>query len=116
MMTALVIAVCGVIGGQSARAKEMVAVRVSPTISVAPATVRVVVTVEPDSQNRQLELVADSGEFYTSSTVQLDGSRAPRLQWFTLKELPAGSYEVSANVIQSNGDKRRATAEYMVLD
>jgi hypothetical protein len=94
----------------------MVAVRVSPNFSMAPATIRVVVTVEPDADNRELELVADSGVFYTSSTVQLDGGKAPRLQSFVLKELPAGNYEVSARVLQKNGDKRRASAEYLVME
>jgi hypothetical protein len=76
----------------------------------------VTVTVEPDANNRELELVADSGLFYTSSTVQLYGNEAPRLQQFTLKELPAGTYEVSARVVQRNGDTREATTEYIVME
>jgi hypothetical protein len=113
---AVVVAVLAVLASAPTKAKEMVAVRVSPNVSMAPATVRVVVTVEPDADNRQLELVADSGVFYTSSTVQLDGSKAPRLQSFVLKELPAGTYEVSARVIQKNGDRHLASAEYMVME
>jgi hypothetical protein len=113
---AVVVAACAVLGSASATAREMVAVRVTPNLSIAPATVRVVVTVEPDADNRELELVADSGLFYTSSTVQLDGSKAPRLQWFVLTELPSGAYEVSARVVQKNGGTRRATTSYTVLD
>ncbi len=113
---AVVVAALAVLAGAPAKAKDMVAVRVSPNIAIAPATVRVVVTVEPEADNRELELVADSGVFYTSSTVQLDGSKAPRLQSFVFKELPAGTYEVFARVVQKNGDRRQATAEYMVMD
>ena len=113
---AVVVAALAVLAGAPAKAKDMVSVRVSPNIAMAPATVRVVVTVEPDADNRELELVADSGVFYTSSTVQLDGSKAPRLQSFVLKELPAGTYEVSAVVVQKNGDGRKAVAEYVILD
>lgn len=112
---AVVLAACAVVGSASTTARELVTVRVSPNISVAPATVRVVVTVEPADDNRELELIADSGVFYTSSTVQLDGSKAPRMQSFVLKELPAGTYELSVNVVQKNGDKRQATAGYMVM-
>ncbi len=112
---ALVIFACGVLASAATSAKEMVGVRVTPNVSMAPATVRVVVTVEPDANNRELELVADSGVFYTSSTVQLEGSKAPRLQWFVFKELPAGTYEVTARVLQKNGDSRQAAAEYMVM-
>lgn len=113
---AVVVAALSVLAGAPAKAKDMVTIRVSPNISMAPATVRVVVTVEPDANNRELELVADSGVFYTSSTVQLDGSKAPRLQSFVLKELPGGTYEVAARVVQKNGDKREAATEYMVME
>jgi hypothetical protein len=116
VMAALVMVACVALEGTSPRAKEMVALRVTPTVSMAPATIRVVVTVEPDNDNRRLELVADSGLFYTSSTVQLDGSKAARLQSFILKELPGGTYEVSASVVQKNGDTRKATGEYMVIE
>jgi hypothetical protein len=61
-------------------------------------------------------LEADSGEFFTSSTVQLDGDKAPRLQSFFLKELPAGAYEVFARVLQKDGSSHKATAEYTVLE
>jgi hypothetical protein len=114
--TALVILACAVLGSAATSARDTVAIRVSPNISVAPATVRVVVTVEPDDNNRQLEVEADSGMFFTSSTIQLDGSKASRLQSFILKELPAGTYEVAARVMQKNGDTRRARTEYMVMD
>jgi hypothetical protein len=111
----LVIVACASLGSAATAAKVEVAVRVTPSVSVAPATVRVVVTIEPDADNRQLELVADSGSFYTSSTVQLEGGDAPRLQTFEFKEMPAGNYEVSARVLQKNGQTREATADYTVL-
>lgn len=91
-------------------------IRVSPNISLAPATVRVVVTVEPDANNRELVVEADSGVFFTSSTVQLDGEKSARTQSFILKELPAGSYNVAARVISRNGNSRTASSEYMVME
>lgn len=83
---------------------------------MAPATVRVVVTVEPHADNRELVVEADSGSFFTSSTVELDGERAARIQAFTLKELPAGDYSVAARVVQKDGSRQKASAEYMVLE
>ena len=115
MKTPLVIAACLLLGGAVSPAKELVSVRVSPNVSVAPATIRVIVTVEPDANNRQLLVQADSGEFYTSSTIQLDGSSAPRLQLLEFKELPAGTYAVEARVFTRNGDQHKATAEYMIM-
>ncbi len=116
MRTLLVLVACAALGGAATTsARDMVAVRVSPNISMAPATVRVVVTVEPDPENRELIVEADSGDFYTSSAVELDGSKAPRLQAFVLKELPAGQYDVAAWVVRRNGDAQKATTNYMVL-
>jgi hypothetical protein len=113
--TALVLIAC-VVFGSLATARESVSIRVSPNVSLAPATVRVVVTVEPEATNRQLVLEADSGLFFTSSTVQLDGTNAPRLQSFVFKELPAGNYEIAARVIRNNGNNAKALTEYMVME
>lgn len=117
MKIALVVVACVVLtGGASAGARQAVGLRVSPNISLAPATVRVVVTVEPDAKNKELMLEADSGQFYTSSLAQLDGDKAPRLQSFIFKELPAGTYEITARVVQRDGNIQKATGEYMVLE
>lgn len=117
MRTALVIAACVVLtGAVTTNAREAVGLRVSPNISMAPATVRVLVTVEPDANNKELVLEADSGSFYTSSVVQLDGDKSSRSQTFLFKELPAGTYEVTARVVQRNGDVHKASGEYMVLE
>jgi hypothetical protein len=113
---ALAMAACLLLSGVATSARDAVSVSVSPNVSMAPATIRVVVTVEPDAQNRELVIEADSGEYFTSSTVQLDGDKSARLQSFYLKELPAGSYEVAARVYHSDGSSHKATAEYMVLE
>ncbi|RPJ58573.1 MAG: hypothetical protein EHM24_28600 [Acidobacteria bacterium] len=117
MRTVLVVVLaCLILTGAATNARDTVGLRVNPSISLAPATVRVVVTVEPDSKNRELVLEADSGLFFTSSTVQLDGDKAPRTQSFVLKELPAGIYRIAAQVVQRDGNRRLASSEYTVLE
>lgn len=116
MRSVLTVLACLVLTGVVTNARDSVAVRVTPSVSMAPATIRVVVTVEPDANNRELVVQADSGLFFTSSTVQLDGDKASRLQSFVLKELPAGSYTINAQVVQRNGSSRQATSEYLVLE
>lgn len=117
MRTALVVLACLILtGAATTNARDSVGVRVTPSISMAPATIRVYVTVEPDANNRELVVQADSGLFFTSSTVQLDGDKAPRLQSFVLKELPAGNYTIAAQVVQRDGRSRQASSEYMVLE
>ena len=97
-----------------AAATAPVTVQVTPNVSMAPATVRVVVTVEPDDRNRGLVLEADSQEFYSSSQVTLEGDRSSRVQRFTLKNLPPGTYEIRATIQRNDGDTQVANAQYLV--
>jgi len=80
-------------------ASDKVSITASPTMSFAPATLVIKTRVEPDPENREMDVVADSGEFHRSSAVQLDGVRAPRTSTFEFRSLPPGDYEVTAMVI-----------------
>ena len=97
----LAVAATTVVGG-----KESVSIRVSPTISFAPADLIVRTRIEPDANNRAMEIVADSEDFYRSSAIQLEGDRAPKTIRFEFRSLPPGEYEVSAVLIGADGEHR----------
>jgi hypothetical protein len=82
--------------GSDARGRLEMAV--SPSFAFAPANLVVRTTVEADQNNRAIEIVADSGEFYRSSEIQLDGDRAPRTSVFEFRDLPRGTYRVHATL------------------
>jgi hypothetical protein len=88
-------------------------IEVSPRISSAPAAVRIRSYVTPDSANRALQVVADSGGFYRSSMVPLDGANAALITETIFKELPGGEYQVSVALVATDGrravDKREVT-------
>ena len=90
-------------------AKEPLSIRVSPAFSFAPANLVIRTSVEPDAQNRSMEVIADSAEFYRSSTIALDGDRAPKTTMVEFRSLPPGDYEVTARLIGVDG-RRRAIA------
>ena len=97
-------------------AGDAVSVRVNPTVSVAPTVLAIRVNVAPQSENRALEIVVDSDDFYRLSRVELDGDRAPLVNTLTIASVPAGDYEVTATLIGSDGkrgSKARAHAEVM---
>jgi hypothetical protein len=75
----------------------------SPALTKAPAVVTVRVLIEPNPENRSLEIVADSRDYYTSSSASLDGAHAPRLKVLELKDLPTGLYEVTCTLRGVNG-------------
>ena len=97
-----------------AAAPPPVSVQVNPNVAMAPATVRVIVTVEPDERNRGLLVEADSLNFYSSSEVMLEGNESSRVRRFEFKNLPPGEYEVRATVERNDGRRQVANAQYVV--
>jgi hypothetical protein len=90
-------------------AKEPVSIRVSPAFSFAPANLVIRASVEPDTQNRSIEVIADSDEFYRSSMIQLEGDRAPKTMSFEFRSLPPGDYKLTATVNGPAGQRRAVT-------
>lgn len=94
-------------------AVERLKLNVSPSVAFAPANLVVRTSIEPDAQNRAVEVQAESSAFYRSSEIELDGDRAPRTNTFELRNLPPGVYEVSATLM-GPGEAIRATAHQEV--
>jgi hypothetical protein len=80
--------------------------RVSPAVARAPALLTVRVNVEAAAENRMLQVVAESPDFYRSSEVQIDGLNNPGLNVFEFRDLPTGTYRVTGVLMGVHG--RRA--------
>jgi uncharacterized protein (DUF2141 family) len=98
-----------------ANATEKLSLRVTPNVSSAPGNVIVKAIVTPDSGNRWLRIEADSGAFYRSSAIQLDGDKAPAITEFRLSNLPSGEYAVSAVLQSSHGEEVTVRRTVIVL-
>jgi hypothetical protein len=92
-----------IFGSGALGANQRLAIKVSPSVAFAPANLVVRTTVEPDPQNRSIEIVAESPEFYRSSEIQLDGEHAPRTTMFQFRSLPSGEYMVRATLKGQGG-------------
>jgi hypothetical protein len=88
---------------------------VSPAQAFAPANLTIQLHVEPYAGNRSLEVVADSGDYYRSSRVQLDGADAPRTISVEIRNLPSGDYEVRGALIDSAGRTRSAVSRAVII-
>ena len=86
-------------------ASEPIRVRVVPAFALNPADVSVETVIEPDIKNRGVEVTVDSPNFFATSTVSLEGDRAPRVRTTHFRQLPAGNYEVSATLVQESGSR-----------
>jgi hypothetical protein len=89
--------------------------RVTPNVSSAPSTVIVKATVATDQANRWLTIEADSGTFYRSSSIQLDGDKAPTVTEIRLSNLPSGEYAVSAVLRNNLGEETTVRRTVLVL-
>jgi hypothetical protein len=105
--------VVGVLGlpGRGLGAGERLTMVVTPARSIAPATIRVRVRVEPAASNRVLNVVADSGDYYRSSEIQLDGERTPRTLVVQFPSLPGGDYVVHSTLLDENGRRSASATE-----
>jgi hypothetical protein len=87
-------------------AREPMTIKVSPAVSFAPANLVVRATIEADAENRSVEIIAESEDFYRSSEIQLNGDSGPRTNQFEFRSLPRGTYEVKAILYGSTGEPR----------
>jgi hypothetical protein len=90
----------------SASGGEQLKLAVSPSYSFAPSNLRIRVRVVPNAENRALAVVAESGDLYRSSEIQLEGDHAPATTTFEFRGLPSGDYEILAALVDSAGRRR----------
>ena len=96
-------------------ANEPLSMAVSPVQSFAPTNLTIRLHVEPDPVNRALEVVAESGAYYRSSSIQLDGVEAPRAISFEFRNVPGGDYDVRGSLITSAGKEQAAVHQHVIV-
>ena len=99
----LVVATVVLYAASGSAADGRLRIEVSPRISQAPAQVRIRAIVTPSAENRGLRVVADSGEFFRSSYLPLEGADAAPITDTSFKNLPGGEYEVTVTLVDSQG-------------
>jgi hypothetical protein len=95
-------------------AKEIIEIRMRGHFYAAPATVSVVIAVEPGERNRALLVEADGEDYYRASEIELDGEKEKRLHSIEFRSLPAGEYVLRAQVRSKTGIIGKAEAELVV--
>jgi hypothetical protein len=101
-------------GAVPGHAREVVEIVLHGRYFTEPATVRFMVAVQPDAENRTLRIEADSIDMFRASEVTLNGADEKRLHSFTFKGLPAGDYTLRAQVLSSHDVRGTATNEVVV--
>lgn len=108
LLTAVFFAAAPINGNESLK------MSVSPAQSLAPAYLRVRVTVEPNAVNRTIAVVAESDDYFRSSEVPLEGDQGPRTVFFEFRDVPSGDYQIRGIVGDAQGHEV-ATAKQSVF-
>jgi hypothetical protein len=95
-------------------ARDVVEIRLNGRYFIEPATVRILVAVEPDADNRALLIEADGEQMYRSSELTLSGADEKRLHSVEFRNLPAGYYTLRAQVRSSSDIRGMASQELFV--
>jgi hypothetical protein len=102
-------------GAPGLTANNKISLRVTPTVSREPAFVNVIAQIERNPANRSLQVTAESAEFFRSSTINLEGEQAPRVTEISFKSLPGGEYNISAVLVDAQGNKSIARSSVLVV-
>jgi hypothetical protein len=107
-------AILALSGATRGDARDVVEIRLHGRYFVEPATVRILVAVEPDAENRALLIEADGDQLYRSSELALTGATDKRLHSIEFRNLPAGAYTLRAQV-KSSHDIRGSASQDLVV-
>ena len=107
--------ICGVLAlvALPVDAGDQLKIAVSPAQSFAPALLRVRVRIGKSVDNRSLEVIADSGGFYRSSEIQLEGDRSPATIDLELPGVPEGDYRV-VGILKNRAGRERSMVSQAV--
>ena len=100
--------------GSVGSAKDNVEIRLTGRFFAEPATVQLVVAVEPNAENRTLRVEADGDNMFCATEIQLAGAREQRLHTVSFKNLSAGGYTLRAQVLSTSNVRSQAEQEIMV--
>ena len=107
-------AILALSGATRGDARDVVEIRLHGRYFIEPATVRILIAVEPDAENRALLIEADGDQLYRSSELALTGATDKRLHSIEFRNLPAGAYTLRAQVKSSHDIRGSASQDLIV--
>jgi hypothetical protein len=102
VIAAIILVSALVLSSIAVDANNPVEIRVNGRYYTEPATVSVIVAVEPNARNRVLRLEADGEEMFRSSEIELAGDAEQYLHTIQFKNLAGGNYMLRAEVLSSS--------------
>ena len=79
---------------------------IRPAVSFAPATIHILIRIEPHEDNAWVRVTADGDLYYRSTDIYLPGRQAPRYHDVWWKDMPTGEYILWAYLGSRHGKLR----------
>lgn len=92
-------------GSMHLSADEAISITVRPTVASVKGSAQLKVLVARNDSNRALIWEVDGPNYYRSSAMELDGAASARSYFFTVRDLPAGSFEIRATVRRNDNSE-----------
>lgn len=102
-------------GGAALRAMDPLKIQVNGRYYAEPATVDVLVAVEPSKDNRTLRVEADGLDFFRASDVTLDGETDRKYHMVMFRNIPAGDYVIRAVLLSGKRELASAQTQLLVM-
>ena len=99
----------------SPAAVPIVSIHLNTRFAVAPASVRVVVVVDPHSANRTLRVELDGDDMFSASDITLEGDGEKRVHEIYFKDVPAGRYSILAEVLTAREVRGSAVEHFDII-
>jgi hypothetical protein len=101
----LILAAGVLAGSMQLSADEAISITVRPAVANWKGSARLTVLVARNESNRTLIWEVDGPSYYRSSAIELNGAASPRSYFFTIRDLPAGDFEVRATVRRNDNSQ-----------
>src|SRR5215217_1840148 len=103
------------LSGASRDANVPLSIVVSPMQSFDPTTLTIRFHVRPEDANRALDVVAESGTYYRSSRIPLEGADAPHMVSVQMRNMPGGEYEMTGALTDNAGHELAVVHAHVVV-
>lgn len=102
-------------GAAAPRAQDSLRIQISGRYYAEPASVDVLVSVEPSKDNRTLRVEADGADFFRSSDLTLTGETERKYHTILFRNIPAGDYVIRAVLLNGKRELASTQAPLMVM-
>ena len=102
-------------GGAAPRAQDSLKIQLNGRYYAEPASVDVLVAVEPSKDNRTLRVEADGVDFFRSSDLPLTGETERKYHTVMFRNIPAGDYIIRAVLLNGKRELATTQAQLMVM-